>query len=42
MDFSVLISLYKKEFPLYFREALDSVFAQTLQPAKIVLVKAGL
>ena len=37
-EFSVLISIYCKESPLYFREALDSVFAQTLQP---VLVKDG-
>ena len=36
-EFSVLISIYCKESPLYFREALDSVFAQTLQPAEIVL-----
>ena len=40
-EFSVLISIYYKESPLYFREALDSVFAQTLQPAEIVLVKDG-
>ena len=39
--FSVLISLYHKENPLYLREALDSVFAQTLQPSEIVLVKDG-
>ena len=41
MDFSVLISIYKKESPVYFREALNSVFAQTLQPAEIDLVKDG-
>ncbi|WP_281716744.1 glycosyltransferase [Alistipes senegalensis] len=40
-EFSVLISIYYKESPLYFREALNSVFAQTLQPAEIVLVKDG-
>ena len=40
-EFSVLISIYCKESPLYFREALNSVFAQTLQPAEIVLVKDG-
>lgn len=39
--FSVLISIYYKESPIYFREALDSVFAQTLLPAEIVLVKDG-
>lgn len=40
-NFSVLISIYKKENPLWFREALDSVFAQTVQPDEIVLVKDG-
>lgn len=39
--FSVLISIYAKENPLWFREALDSVFAQTIQPSEIVLVKDG-
>ena len=41
VPFSVLISLYKKENPEWFREALDSVFAQTVQPDEIVLVKDG-
>lgn len=40
-DFSVLISIYCKENPLWFCEALDSVFAQTIQPAEIVLVEDG-
>ncbi len=39
--FSVLISIYKKENPIWLREALDSVFAQTIQPDEIVLVKDG-
>lgn len=39
--FSVLISIYKNENPSWFREALDSVFAQTVQPNEIVLVKDG-
>ena len=39
--FSVLISIYRKENPLWFREALDSVFAQTVQPEEIVLVEDG-
>lgn len=39
--FSVLISIYKKENPDWFREALESVFAQTVQPAEIVLVEDG-
>lgn len=40
-DFSVLISIYRKENPDWFREALDSVLAQTIQPAEIVLVEDG-
>lgn len=39
--FSVLISIYRKENPIWLREALDSVFAQTVQPDEIVLVKDG-
>lgn len=39
--FSVLLSIYKKEKPSWFRVALDSVFAQTLQPYEIVLVEDG-
>lgn len=41
MSFSVLISIYKKENPAWFKEALDSVFTQTLQPNEIVLVEDG-
>lgn len=40
-SFSVLISIYYKENPDWFREALDSVFAQTVQPSEIVLVEDG-
>lgn len=40
-DFSVLMSIYCKENPLWFREALDSIFAQTIQPSEIVLVEDG-
>lgn len=40
-NFSVLISIYRKENPLWFREALDSVFTQTVQPDEIVLVEDG-
>lgn len=41
MQFSVLISIYNKENPIWFREALDSVFAQTIHPTEIVLVEDG-
>lgn len=39
--FSVLISIYRNENSVWFREALDSIFAQTVQPDEIVLVKDG-
>lgn len=41
MPFSVLMSLYIKEVPDYFRQSLDSVFNQTLKPDEIILVKDG-
>lgn len=39
--FSVLLSLYKKERPEYLKEALDSIFAQTVQSDDVVLVEDG-
>lgn len=39
--FSVLISVYYKENPLYFREALVSLMNQTVMPNEIVLIKDG-
>lgn len=39
--FSVLISIYKKERPIYFQQSLNSLFAQTLLPNEIILVKDG-
>ncbi len=39
--FSVLISIYKKENPEWLREALESVFSQTVQPSEVVMVKDG-
>lgn len=41
MGISVLLSVYKKENPVYFTEALDSVINQTLKPDEIVIVKDG-
>ncbi|MFM5035286.1 MULTISPECIES: glycosyltransferase [Aeromonas] len=43
VNFSVLLSVYKKEKPKFLLEALKSVFCeQTLKPTQIVLVKDGL
>lgn len=41
MNFSVLLSVYWKEHPLYLRESLDSLFMQELFPTEIVLVEDG-
>jgi len=40
-DFSVLMSVFHRENPLFLREALDSLINQTLLPQEIVLVKDG-
>lgn len=39
--FSVLLSVYQKEQASYLRQSLESIFAQTLLPDEIVLVKDG-
>ena len=41
LKFSVLMSVYFKENPRYFRQSLDSIFKQTLLPNEIVLIKDG-
>lgn len=41
MQFSVLMSVYKKEKPEYFKQALDSVLNQTLMPEEIILMRDG-
>ena len=41
LKFSVLISVYYKEFPAFLDEALRSIEEQTLQPNEIVLVEDG-
>lgn len=41
MEFSVLISVYKKEQPQYLQESLDSIFGQTLPPTEVILVCDG-
>ena len=42
IQFSVLISVYKKEKPEYLKTALESIVNQTLKPTKIVIIKDGL
>ncbi|MCI7576491.1 MAG: glycosyltransferase [Bacteroidales bacterium] len=39
--YSVLLSVYHKEYPNYLRESLDSVLCQTLPPDEVVIVKDG-
>lgn len=41
IQFSVLISVYKKETAEYLKQALQSVINQTLKPTEIVIVKDG-
>lgn len=41
LNFSVLMSVYYKENPVYFREAIDSILNQTALPNEIVLIKDG-
>ncbi len=41
MDFSVLLSVYRKEKPQYLRQSLDSVLHQTVPPTEIVMVEDG-
>ena len=42
MKFSVLMSIYKKEEPKYFSEALESVLNQTVMPNEIVIIEDGI
>ena len=42
MDISVLMSVYAKEKPEYFTEAVNSIINQTIAPKEIILVRDGL
>lgn len=42
IQFTVLLSLYYKENPLYLRLSLGSIFRQTLVPTEVILVKDGI
>lgn len=39
--FSVLMSVYYKENPIYLDKALDSIFSQTIIPNEVILVEDG-
>lgn len=41
MKISVLISIYFKENPIYFKAAIESIINQTYRPSEIVIVKDG-
>lgn len=41
LQFSVLLSLYYKESPLFLSQSLQSLFNQTLLPSEVILVKDG-
>lgn len=40
-NYSVLMSLYYKEDPLNLRQALDSIFTQTVMSNDVVLIEDG-
>jgi len=40
-EFSVLISVYQKDNPFFFEQALRSIFDQSLLPTEVILVKDG-
>src|SRR5690606_30610444 len=41
IEFSVLMSVYKKDNPIWLKEALDSMVNQTLLPSEILIVQDG-
>ena len=41
IKFSVLMPVYCKENPIFFKQALNSIMQQTLMPNEIVIVKDG-
>ncbi|MBW4901159.1 glycosyltransferase family 2 protein [Prevotella melaninogenica] len=40
-SFSVLMSVYAKENPIWMRRSLDSIFTQTLLPSEVILIEDG-
>jgi len=41
MNYSVLMSIYHKENPIYFKHCIESMLSQTAEPEEIVIVKDG-
>lgn len=41
LNFSVLLSLYCKEEPVFLSQSLSSIFNQSLSPSEVILVKDG-
>ncbi len=41
MPFSVLLSLYSKESPVFLKQSLESIFKQTLKADEVILVEDG-
>lgn len=41
LQFSVLVSVYRKENPIYFNESLQSLASQSLLPNELIIVKDG-
>lgn len=41
MNFSILLPIYIKDEPKYFKECIDSIYCQTLSPTEIVIIKDG-
>ena len=39
--FSVLLSVYYRESPIYFAQSLKSIFSQTRLPSEVILVQDG-
>lgn len=40
-EFSVLMSVYKKDNPIWLKEAIESILAQTVKPSEIIVVCDG-
>ena len=41
MTFSALVTVYYKDNPIFFEEALDSVYTQTITPSEVIIIADG-